>query len=930
MKKMHKISLISLSVLSGIFGCFAYLNNTNQSSEIVKADSETTYTVTKADVSKFKKTLPNANCKTFDIDTANKTITTDGSWDSSYASTNQFDTLATSYYLKAHVYNADSPGDYADGIVGFNIYFDNENTFNFYIKWMSASCTGSIAEACFLSHVNNKTKKAYASAVLPNGSFITRSSDFTDVWTDYGGWTTGNDRNSGTGLNMRTEGSTILLNKGFDLTLYIDRATYKNRLVDIMQIQVDAFAGDGVTPQTFYTPKYAVDAFTAPKGKASKFAYIKPQIGFWTYNVGNVTYSNIEFGSNRVSKEVTASFKAVGATPTKAKINNSTGVITYNNTNYNSGFFMAENLEIKSDRNDFQAHVSGTLGDVADSAIGYVFYYDEQNYVTMYLRWDGSAGTIAGFHVIATVNGQDTDVYQGARNPWDDSSVTSGAVGFATISGIKDMWSDDGFTTDAEYPSGVDDNFNHFRSEATITLSSGFDMGVIRRRTTFLTKTSIDEYQMFIIGNDTSGNKQIWYTPLWCMDAYTYPNGATEASSLIDVTPSIGFYSYNCGEVTISDIKLNGDTIKPKDISALEFGSHVEGDLTLFGSDLGSNWTVNENNLTESWEELDANSHYREVNAFKANENQNSYISAELSISRLFGNSSYVGIYPYYLDNNNFLLAYIQSSNGSVRFIITGKLNGENLGGVEWLLDASLTSDISEGTLVEIGIVDNTVNFYIGQTPKPTYSYDFAKQSFKDRALLGAQSGFSVYNANASINNFVIAAVERINPYTPTEENKPTIYQYGVKETSGFVGYAFKIPTFVAFNYLDEAINTVITVSKEDGTLVETLEAGVFEFTVKETGTYVVSVNATDEWGHSAKEISYKVNFTSYLGPGESAPKTVLWQTVVVLCFFGFILLITVGCGVLLLKKNKKEALRAAELNRKNHEKNLFDDEEEE
>ncbi len=929
MKKMSKISLISLSVLSGIFGCFAYLNNTNKTSDMLKADSETTYTVVNADVSKFKKVLPNANCKTFEVDTTNQTITTDGSWDSSFATTNQFDTLTTSYYLKAHVYNADSPGDYADGIAGFNIYFDNENTFNFYVKWMSASCTGSIAEACFLSHVNNKTRKAYQSAQLPNGSFITRSTDFTDVWTDFGGWTTGNDRNSGTGLNMRTEGSTILLNKGFDLTLYVDRTTYKNRLVDVMQIQVDAFAGDGVTPQTFFTPKYAVDAFTAPIGVESKFAYIKPQIGFWTYNVGKVTYSNIQFGSNRVSKVVTASFNSVGATPSKAIINNSSSSLTYNNTNFNSGFFMAENLEVTSPRNDFQAHVSSSIGDVADSAIGYVFYYDEQNYVTMYLRWDGSAGTIAGFHVLATVNGQDSNVYQGARNPWDDSNVTSGAQGYTTVSGIKDMWSDDGFVTDAEYPCGVDNNFNIFRSNSAITLSAGFDMGVIRRRTTFLSRT-VDEYQMFIIANNTSGIKQIWYTPLWCMDAYTYPNGGSEASSLINATPSIGFYSFQCGDVTISDIKLNGDTIKPKDIRTLEFGSRVEGELTLYGSDLGSNWSVNENNLTESWEELEANSHYREVNALKANENQNSYISAELSASRLFGASSYVGIYPYYLDTNNFLLAYIQSSNGSVRFVVTGKLNGENLGGMEWLLDTALNNDIKNSTLVEIGIVDNTVNFYIGQTPKPTYSYDFTKQSFKDRALLGAQSGFSVYNANANINNFVISASERINPYTPSEEDKPTIYEYGNKETSGFVGYAFKIPTFVAFNYLNEAIDTVITISKEDGTLVETLEKGVFEFTVNETGTYVVSVNATDEWGHSAKEISYKVNFTSYIGPGESAPKQVLWQTVVVLCFFGLVLLITAGCGVVLLKKNKKEALRAAELNRKNHEKNLIDDEEEE
>ena len=915
MKTLRKISFAALSSFAILLSSFAFSRTSSGVETRAEGEEDSSYAVVEADVGRFRSTNGGASCT---IDAENKTVSTAGGWEAGFLSTNQFDTTTGSYYLKTHV--SGTIGDSSDATSGFNIYFNNDNFLNFYLHWMSSSWTGSIAEAVFLVHVDGQWKNAYESAVLPNGVFQLRG-NFTDCWTDFGGWTVGDDRDSGVSTNLRTDGSTILLNKGFDMTLYVDRTTYRERLVDVMQIRVDAYGDDGTTPKSFFTPKYAVDAFTCPKGVDSPYAQMKPLIGFWNYNAGEVTYSKIEFGHKPYEKQSTVTFSSVGTEPKKAKVSNKDNSIAYENENFNTGFYLADNVILPSPRADFRTHAKGSVGDEANATIGYSFYYDAKNYLLLFLQWDGKAGTVDGFHVLATVDGETENVYQGARNPWD---------AFATIAEFKDMWSDnDGFITDSETPCGADNNFNNFRSESAITLEKGFDMGVIRSRSVYRGKT-VDNYQMYLIAEGKDGKTHTWYTPLWCMDAFTYPNGQEEASSWINKTPTLGLYSYQAGEITFSDLYLNGASLLPKDTSALEFGSREEEGWTMSGSNLGDNWTLTENTLSESWDELPKDSHKGEVNSLKGNEIASSYMSATFVLSRSFSDESYVGAYPYYLDENNYLLACFEKSGDEVRFLASGKMDGKDLGGVPSLLNVSLGEDISQGVLLEIGIAGNEVDFYLGQTPKPTYSLTFAKQSFGERVLTGASSGFTFYNASGSIKNFVLASEARINPYTPTENDAPTIYSFGTKSTSGYVGYSFVLPTYVAFNYLNEAIDVDISVYKEDGTtLVQTLEKDVYEFTVDEAGTYVVKVSATDEWGHSAEQIAYKVNFVKYLGPGESEPKEVLWQTVVVLCFFGGILLITAFCGVVLARKNKKEALKAAELNRKNHEKNLRDMEDE-
>ncbi len=925
MKKNKKTIIFPITFVSLLFGFLAFNSQTSTSIE-AKAES-ITYTSIKADLSQFKALATTSN-SSFKVE--EETLKVVGDWDSGFAGTNQFDTLSSSYYLKTHCYNAEQ-GDVDDGVVGFNIYYDNSTNLNFYLHWLKGNWEGSIAESVFLAHVDGKDRDIYQYAKLPDGDFEDNSGPFLDCWTDFGGWTTGPDRDSGKTVNMRTSGSTILLNKGFDMTLYVDRTTYKGRLVDIFQIQVDAFALDGITPKTFFTPKFAFDIFTCPKGVESeaKYAHIKPQIGFWNFNVGEVTYSNIEFGTAKVDETITSNFTIAGGDPIKAEIDNVNETISLENTNFNSSFYLANNVNLTSPRSDFQAHFEGNIDNKKDASVGYVFYYDASNFVTLYFSWDGSLNTVDGMHVAVTLNGETKNVYKGARNPWDDSNVDSKGTGYTTISEFKDLWSDySGFVTDAEFPCGEDKNINNFRSQAYITLKSGFDMGVSRQRTVFLSRT-IDEYQMYITAKGTDNIVHTWYTPLWCMDAFTYPNGASDKSTLFDALPQIGFYTNNADEVTITNLKFNGSTVQPKDPTKLVFGTRTEGDWSFTGSDYGNNWSFTDNTLSESWDDLDADTHLGEVTSFKKNENANFYMSGKLSFSSSVGAYSSIGIYPYYLDEYNYLFINVIKKEEGNQLQIYGLLDGKALGGVAYLVDTSLSNGIDDGLLIEVGLTDNTFDCYIGESIRPSYSFSFERQSFKDRKLTDAKSGFNFYNASGEIKELNIGANERINPATPNESDIPTIYQYGSQSSTGFVGYDYTLPTFVAFNCLNEAIDVVITISKEDGTLVKTLDKDVYTFSVEEEGTYVVKVNASDEWGHSATELSYKINFTKYTSPNENTSKDILWQTVVVISIFSFILLMTIFCGVLLMIKNKKEALRAVELNRKNHEKHLFDDEDE-
>ncbi|MCR4561843.1 MAG: hypothetical protein K5694_01360 [Bacilli bacterium] len=919
MKNKTKIYAVFASLVGVLTGIFAGIATSRHS--IPTLAEEESYVIEETDVSKFKTLLKTSDDSHLYIDEEKHTLTANGGWDSCFSGTNQFDTLSSSYYLKAHCYN-ENQGDSEDGIVGFNIYYDNITNLNFYLHWMSGNWMGSIAEAVFLGHVNGVADQGYSSAILPDGDYITRSV-FTDVWTDFGGWTYGEDRHNGIPLNLRIAGSVIMLNKGFDMTLYVDRTIYKDRLVDVMQIQVDAFMGDGVTPRSYYTPKYAVDAFTCPLGVESKFAHIKPQIGFWNNNVGDITYSEIEFGHLKEDTPSFYKFKQFGQTPLVLKNGDDGSVKIASDSIDEPSFYIDQSIDYDEYRNDLSANLKSD-DELADgSRVGFVSYYDEDNYVLTYLTRDSTIDTIDYFNVFAKVGGQSESVYQGAINPWADPTITPSSPGYVTAEETTSIESKNGgFVTDAETPCGVEGNFNKFQDETKISLSTGFNLSISRVRMKFLER-EIDQYQLAITALDNNGVTRTWYTPAWCMDAFTYPNGSSNQSLLHDVVPQMGIYVYGGEEVTFSNFAYNRNPFKVRDDAYINFGSHEENGWILSGSDLGANWTLGEDYLLEDWSVFQENTYKYQVNALTSNESNDFFMSSVVSFLSTYGDESYAAIYPYYLNDNNFLAVYLAEDDNGSFLKINGVLQGILLGGEQYPLNVPV--DFSNGLYLEIGINGDTLDLYIGEAIRPSYSLSFTRDEFAKRKIEGSKVGFGFYNASGAVQNVILNGGERNPKHIPQVTTSPKLFESGIRRSVGYVGIPFDLPHFSALNALNETIDVKIAISNSAGVIVKEFinESEPVAFTSE--GIYEIKVTATDEWGLSASPITYQVNVMKFVPAGTVIEDPILWQTIVVISIFSFILLITVACAVLLFLKNKKEARRAAELNQKNREKNNMD-----
>ena len=354
----------------------------------------------------------------------------------------------------------------------------------------------------------------------------------------------------------------------------------------------------------------------------------------------------------------------------------------------------SRNINTAGSRIDLSAHVSGTYGDINDAQIGFALYHDDLNYMIAYLRWSG-VGTVDGVHFLFTVDGNTNSSYSGARIPWDNN--------FETPPNFKDLWSDNsGFITDFEVPCGIDDNFNKIRSQSQIKIATGFRMNLSKVRAYYLSRL-VDVYQIGITALGTDDKEHTWYSPSWTSDAFTYPKGGEE-SPFINSNPKIGFYGYNCGEVTLSDFKFNGDTLEPYDPLTIPFGTRSEGDWDLTGSNNGANWTYNDNELIEVWEYISTDDRYLEVTAFKDNTDKNFHFGAKIKFTQRLGNESLVGIYPYFLDNNNYLLVYLGYVNNIPKLVVKGKMDGHNLGGVEQLVNEASNDNYTLDTKLEIGI----------------------------------------------------------------------------------------------------------------------------------------------------------------------------------------------------------------------------------
>lgn len=909
MKKINKLNsflLIGFSLLT-----LAILNNKEK--DFVSANAEEEMITEHADVTKFGLVFNAHHTTNLVIDAENQTMTTNGAWDSAFLSTTQFDTGASSYSFKTHVTSTE--GNVNDGGIGFNLYFNNDNYVTFYLCWKQGMIMDTIAEGVYLCHVNGAWDRVWEYAKYPTGPFVTATT-FTDIWSDYGGWGKGPDRFNITSMNLRGN-SHILASTGFDMTLHVDRVVYNDRLVDVMQYQVDAFEADGVTPATYYTPRYAIDALTNPKGAGERiYGHLNPKIGFFNNAIGNVTYSNIVFKHNNVKSTISSNFNVYGAEAKTYVIDNDAKTITYeNDTNFNSSFALAEDINTAGSRIDLSAHVSGTYGDINDAQIGFALYHDDLNYMIAYLRWSG-VGTVDGVHFLFTVDGNTNSSYSGARIPWDNN--------FETPPNFKDLWSDNsGFITDFEVPCGIDDNFNKIRSQSQIKIATGFRMNLSKVRVYYLSRL-VDVYQIGITALGTDNKEHTWYSPSWTSDAFTYPKGGEE-SPFINTNPKIGFYGHNCGEVTLSDFKFNGDTLEPYDPLTIPFGTRSEGDWDLTGSNNGANWTYNDNELTEVWEYIGTDDRYLEVTALKDNTDKNFYFGAKIKFTQRLGNESLVGIYPYFLDNNNYLLVYLGYVNNIPKLVVKGKMDGHNLGGVEQLVNEASNDNYTLDTKLEIGIEEDDVSIYLGNTARPTYSFTLSRQTFGTRELTNAKIGFVAFNASCHIKE-ITKQNARIFEFMPAPEDLPIIYELGARPTYVSLGSVIELPTYQAFNFYGEVISHQVEVTKPNGEKV-ILEAGVNSFVVdemtSEENKYVITVTATDEWGNDANAVTYTIEVYEYLDPLTPIERKVIWQTKFILTFFSLLLLLTASLAILLVVRNKKEAKLAEELNRKNREKNM-------
>ncbi|MCR5491666.1 MAG: hypothetical protein K6F32_06030 [Bacilli bacterium] len=892
--------------------------------EVDAAPSET-YVSHEVDLSGFSVLKP-SGAPTFAIDEEEGTITSGGGWECNYVGSGQFDTVSNSYYLKAHCYS-EGVGDCPDGALGFSIYFDFRNYLNFYLHWNSSNVTGTFDEAAMFGRIDDKTTSSFSVATLPSAEFKENDpSPFYDCWSDYG-WTSGDDRDGNLMYNLRSEGAVVLLENGIDLTLYVDRMTYEGKLVDVLQLEVVGLESDKATPRRFFSKKFAVDAFTSPLGGESPFAWNRPQLCFFNNGVGDVTYSDIVFANKKAEAEepTLGKFSYVGEESVAREIDKDGNMKMGNESAENSSFYVLRNGAYLENRNDFRCHVKGEIGVVDGATLGFVLYYDESDYLTLTFGYsqkveEVDADTIGWFNIYAKTS--DGLTPQGGRNPWDVGN-------FADMEGVVSYASRyNGFIADAEFPSGADGNFNNFFDNSNLLLSDGYDIGISYYRHEYSGRL-VDQFQLSVSGMGKDGEFHVWYTPSYCVDAFTYPAGGETASPLLEATPKIGLYAYKCGEVIFSGFKLNGDPLAARDLDSVYFGSREEGGWTLSGSDYGANWTVGEGTLSEAWDILNPDTYENEVHALSANEAADSYLAATLKLTSSYGDRSYACAYPYYLDQGNYLAILFEFDGESTLMKVSGRLGGAALGGAEWAFATTEVTDIRDGVSFEAGIVGDRLDIYLSFGPKPDYSLSFARQSFGDRALAAAKTGFGFFNASGDVSSYEVGSAKRIHPYAPSDSDKPVIVELGERRSSGYVGEPYRLPSYIALDYLGEEVEAAIEVRNEDGSLYKALAPDENSFTVEQEGVYTVIVSATDAYGLEAESISYEVTFATFYPYGASAPREHLWQAGVVIGVFAGLLGLTAVCAVILIFKNRKEAKSAARLNEKNRAKNGFDGEDE-
>ncbi len=604
------------------------------------------------------------------------TLVYKGAWDAQFLYADGIKTPTTQgeeISLGFHV--AGEMADAADAALGFSIQNGAGYYINTYLKWCNAGTVGDFVFNSFHTSGTDFARDPWDE--------WGHTGEWCEAWSDFGGWVTDartptGDDVTGNWNHFRSE-SAIFLSSGFDMTLFVKRTTYKEKVCDAIQIGMTAVGKDEAT-HTWYTPTMCIAAFTD-----ETHVNAGSDICLWNNNTGDVTYSNFKvngaaatvrkapiytvsfdqdgFEDQQVEELLTAKEPAEEPTkegfsfdgwlldgepfdfstpitsdieltakwvdmryvvsfgdtgipsqkvvpgqcavkpedPTKlwntfkgwlldgepfdfstpitsdialtpdweeAQINDARGnkinkfvnvkgnpevTLGENNSiNYkgawDSQFLVTDQYDTSKAKWEFGAHFENPeMNDGDDTANGFVIYYDADNYLMVYARWS-NCGTVDGIHFLVHSYGEVDQVYQSARDYWGENS-------FTTRSTFTDNWSDwGGWVTDDPVPHGDDvtGNWQHFRSESAIKLSTGFNMKLMRERTTFLDRP-VDAIQLAFTDYGKDGQLHTWYTSRWNIDAFTKPFGEDD-SEFLSVAPKIGFTNNKNGVVNVSDI----------------------------------------------------------------------------------------------------------------------------------------------------------------------------------------------------------------------------------------------------------------------------------------------------------------------------------------------------------------------------------------
>lgn len=559
--KKNTIKFLSSFCFCAAIGILAVSVAQSNSIKATQADEVPVSNAIDADLNRFNIRYPVGGVGSQVVDNVNKKITYNGGWDSNFLVTDQFDTQSKDYSFSASVVNPtySYASETAGGTYfGLNLYIDTTTYISFYMKWYkNPSGQGIIYdnetmfEGIYLNHVGGAWDQVYASAIVPENQDWTVRGTFTDLYGD-----NYFVDEQGSKINLFT-GSKITPNLGFDVTFHVERKMYKNRLADIIQMEIDAFAEDGVTPAKFLSLPFAVDAFTNALGANDSRSQIKPQIGFAT-NTAGWELSNIQFANNEVA-DYSSTIRKMGVPEAvNLSVDYANETVTLDNTHVCGGGAVLNSLDLGSHNFRVDADISGDLGKEAQNAVGYTIYYNDHNFVNIFYEWDGACNTINGvvFHFV--INDKVKEVTHLIRNPWGDNIIGS------------EEWANNysdygGWVSDAYIAEGQDANFNNFRTQCpSLTISDGFNMKLIHGRMT-RNNHLYDEMVLVCSATGSDGKVHNWTTCAVDYDGFTYPNGGTEASPLIDVVPTVALYARNAtgaaGYATFSNIKVNGQPL---------------------------------------------------------------------------------------------------------------------------------------------------------------------------------------------------------------------------------------------------------------------------------------------------------------------------------------------------------------------------------